>query len=74
MPPVRDLIAQHKQGLPLRQAASVCGVHLNTVTRWFTVGVRGVRLTTHLYGGRRYVLRADLDAFLRKVEEVASGS
>jgi len=34
-----------------------------TLHRWRQRGVRNVRLRTHLIGGRRYVDRADLEAF-----------
>jgi hypothetical protein len=49
----------------LAEVARQLDVHVATVWRWATRGVRGRRLTTIVIGGRRYVLNADLDAFLR---------
>lgn len=37
---------------------------ISTIFRWMQRGVRGVRLRGTLIGGRRYVKRDDLDAFL----------
>ena len=39
-------------------------VHSATVWRWALRGVRGRKLRTILVGGRRYVLREDLERFL----------
>jgi len=40
------------------------GVSISTVSRWVSSGVRGRVLRSILIGGRRYVLREDLDHFL----------
>lgn len=48
----------------MRGVAAHVGVHLATAWRWVLRGVRGRRLRSVLIGGRRYVLRADLAAFL----------
>jgi hypothetical protein len=41
--------------------------HVSTVWRWATRGVRGVRLKTHLIGGRRFVANADLSEFIDRL-------
>lgn len=38
-------------------------VHISTVFRWATSGVRGRRLPSLLIGGRRYVKKSDLEDF-----------
>lgn len=49
---------------PLKQVALKLKVHIATIWRWVLHGVRGQRLPTILVGGRRYVLKSDLEAFL----------
>jgi hypothetical protein len=44
--------------------AKMAQVNLATVWRWMLTGVRGRKLRSIHFGGRRYVLRADWDAFL----------
>jgi excisionase family DNA binding protein len=46
------------------EVAKQLKVHVATVYRWTFQGVRGKRLRSFLIGGRRYISRADLDAFL----------
>lgn len=54
--------------LTMAETARACGgVAVSTVWRWTLKGVRGVRLRTVHLGGRRYVLRSDLDAFLAAI-------
>jgi Protein of unknown function (DUF1580) len=48
----------------LSKVAQAANVHVGTVWRWSLHGVRGRKLPTLLIGGRRYVLAADLEAFL----------
>jgi hypothetical protein len=48
----------------LREAAQRLNVHVASVWRWVLHGVRGRKLPTVLIGGRRFVLRRDLEAFL----------
>jgi Helix-turn-helix domain/Protein of unknown function (DUF1580) len=55
----------------LRDVARLLGVHVATVWRWVLTGVRGRKLPTILVGGRRYVLAADLEAFLARSDEPA---
>jgi hypothetical protein len=50
--------------LALPQVAKLLKVHVATVWRWVLTGVRGKKLSTMMIGGRRYVLRADLETFL----------
>ena len=38
--------------------------HISTVYRWAKLGVRGRKLRSHLFGGRRYCRISDLEIFL----------
>jgi hypothetical protein len=53
------------KGLPPRRRDS--RLHVRTVFRWATSGVRGVRLRTTLVGGQRCTTLADLNAFFAAV-------
>lgn len=54
--------------LSMSETARACGgVAVSTVWRWTLKGVRGVRLRSVHLGGRRFVLRSDLEAFLAAV-------
>lgn len=46
------------------RTAQIAGVHVGTIFPWMMKGVRGRKLATLLVGGRRFVLRRDLEAFL----------
>lgn len=46
------------------EVAKLLNVHVATIWRWYLHGVRGRKLPTVLIGARRFVLAADLDAFL----------
>ena len=48
----------------LREAAELLKVHVATVWRWVTVGVRGRKLGTFFVGGRRFVTREAIERFL----------
>jgi len=50
--------------LSLSQAARKVGVHVSTIWRWTLHGVQGRRLASFHVGGRRYVLREELERFL----------
>lgn len=39
-------------------------VHLNTLRRWATSGVRGIKLRTNRVGGRRWTTRRWVEEFL----------
>lgn len=39
-------------------------VHVGTIWRWLTTGVKGRVLPSTMFGGRRYILLADLEQFL----------
>lgn len=41
-------------------------VHVATVWRWILHGVRGRKLRSITVGGRRFILRSDLEDFLRQ--------
>src|SRR3954451_16053781 len=53
----------------LSQAAQELDVSVSTLYRWRLQGVRGHKLPTILIGGRRAVLRADLDEFLARLSQ-----
>ncbi len=46
------------------QVSKQLGVHVGTVHRWLYSGVRGRKLKSVLIGGRRRIIKSDLDAFL----------
>ncbi len=50
--------------LSINEAALRLGVHPSSLWRWILTGTRGRKLPTILVGARRYVLVADLEAFL----------
>jgi hypothetical protein len=54
----------NSQRFTLKQVAAKLNVHLATVWRWTLTGVRGQKLPTVFVGGRRYVLKESLEAFL----------
>ena len=45
-------------------AARLVGVHVATIWRWILRGVRGRKLDSVMIGGRRYILKCDLESFL----------
>lgn len=47
------------------QVAKHLGVHVGTVHRWMYSTVRGRKLSSVLVGGRRRILKHQLDAFLQ---------
>lgn len=57
-----DIIKENK--LTLAEAARELGLHISTLHRWRLKGVRGRKFPTVLVGGRRYVLRRDLQDFV----------
>lgn len=46
------------------EAAQLLGVNVCTVWRWMLSGARGRKLSSLIYGGRRFISRGDLDLFL----------
>jgi len=50
--------------LSFSAAARRLDVHVSTVWRWATTGVRGRVLPTIEVGGRRFILVADLEQFI----------
>jgi predicted DNA-binding transcriptional regulator AlpA len=59
-----------KPRLSIIQTAKTVGVSRPTIDRWLSFGVRGVVLPSVRIGGRRFVLRSDLEAFFRRLQEV----
>lgn len=65
-----DLSLESVQGAltPAEVAAKLPGnVHRATVLRWIAEGCRGVKLETILVGGRQFVLPAQLEEFLDRL-------
>ena len=50
--------------LTVIQAARRVGVHPSSLWRWILTGARGRKLPTIFVGARRYVLVAELEAYL----------
>lgn len=46
-------------------------VHLQSVRRWYRVGLRGVRLRVYRFGGRVFTTLDDLDEFHRELNRKA---
>ena len=61
-----------KERFKVREAAQALDKHTSTLFRWNLRGVRGHRLRMVLIGGQRYVLRRDLIAFLRAINDEAA--
>ena len=53
----------------VKETARRAQVSVSTLWRWMLTGVRGRKLHSVLYGGRRFVLVADLEAFLAAGQE-----
>jgi excisionase family DNA binding protein len=66
----RDLLSEER--LSIDQAAEALNVSRPTVDRWLGPGYRGVRLRSVRIGGRRFILRSDLNDFLHTLQEVES--
>lgn len=56
--------------LTLTQVAKELDVAVSTTWRWVIKGVKGKKLRSRLVGGRRYVYRRDLSAFLAAEDDV----
>jgi hypothetical protein len=65
--PARDLLDSPRYSM--RQTAARCGVHVVTLWRWTTAGVRGHRLPSYILGGRRFVRARDLDLFIQLLQD-----
>jgi hypothetical protein len=65
--PPSDLLSEAR--LLSHQVADLLRVHVNTVNRWATLGARGVKLRSHVLGGRRYFLRDDVERFIEECQE-----
>ncbi|MFT5526334.1 MAG: excisionase family DNA binding protein [Pirellulaceae bacterium] len=59
------MLANLQEGyLTPTQVAKQLGVHVGTVHRWMYSTVRGRKLKSVLVGGRRRIIKSDLEAFL----------
>jgi hypothetical protein len=58
--------------IPVRGIPKVLGIDvcIETIGRWISRGVNGVRLRATKIGGRVYVLPEDLDAFVRALNAI----
>jgi len=57
-----------------RDVARQLRLHISTIHRWMTSGVRGRRLPSRLIGGRRFVIRSDLEEWLSLPEQPMAAS
>lgn len=44
-------------------------VNPSTIWRWVSCGTRGIKLNSRVVGGRRYIAKADVDAFLAALND-----
>jgi excisionase family DNA binding protein len=59
------MLANLQEGsLTPTEVAKQLGVHVGTVHRWMYSTVRGRKLKSVLVGGRRRIIKSDLEAFL----------
>ncbi|MBN71629.1 MAG: hypothetical protein CME32_20405 [Gimesia sp.] len=63
---MNSVFNQNRQSI--NEVAQNLGVHPATVWRWTHSGVKGRRLKTIRIGGRRFVLRNDLEHFLKQCD------
>ena len=64
-----------KDPLPINQLARAIDVHVSTIYRWGSPhGVRGQRLPLLRIGGRTYIQRFDLEAFLRALNNPSTST
>jgi len=54
----------HEPRLSIAEAARLLSVHSGSIWRWILRGVHGRKLPSVMVGGRRYILQADLEAFI----------
>jgi excisionase family DNA binding protein len=59
-----------KDSLTVREVANAMGMHVSSVWRHILHGIRGHKLRAIRVGGRRRVLRSDLEAFLEDLNSV----
>jgi transposase len=59
--------------MSLNEAARRLGVAPSTVWRWALRGVRGVKLETQVWGGKRYVTESSLERFREDCTAAANG-
>ncbi len=59
-----------QDSLTVREVARALGVHISTSWRYLLHGIRGHKLRAIRVGGRRRVLRSDLETFLENLNSV----
>jgi excisionase family DNA binding protein len=57
--------------LTTAQVAALVGKTYWTIRQWMTQGIRGVKLRYSRLGGSIIIMRADLDQFLKDIQEEA---
>lgn len=57
--------------ITLTKAASLLGVHVSTVHRWRSPGVRGHKLRCVRLGGKTFVTPAELERFIAALSDPA---
>jgi hypothetical protein len=55
----------------MRQVGKACHAAQPTVHRWVNLGIRGHVLPSFRIGGRRFILKKDLERFLNLIQGVA---
>ena len=63
----------HAERYTVGEAARLVRVHSATIWHWILTGARGRKLSSTVIGGRRWVMRRDLEIFLAAGNESASG-
>lgn len=57
-------LVDRSQRYSIKEVSDLLDVHYGTVAGWITNGVRGRKLKSHFYGGRRFIHRVDLEEFV----------
>ena len=63
----RKIIDLDAERISINAAAKRLGLHVGSIFRWASRGVRGRKLPTILVGGRRFVLVSDLEEMLSAI-------
>ncbi len=66
-----DLLSEHR--ISMTELARQENVAVPTIWRWRQKGVRGVRLTTFIRGGRRYTTQEAFARFVEATTKAANG-
>jgi hypothetical protein len=70
----RKIIDLDAERISINAAAKLLGLHVGSIFRWASRGVRGRKLPTILVGGRRFVLVRDLKEMLSAINSESTSS